>query len=69
MAMALTEEYDLKDRNCVRFGQLKGFSDQVTSDIAAKGFEVFKYLPFGPTEQVMPYLVRRGQESRQVLRE
>jgi len=69
MAMTLTEEYDLKDRNCVRFGQLKGFSDQVTSDIAAKGFEVFKYLPFGPTEQVMPYLVRRGQESRQVLRE
>ena len=41
----------------------------MTSSIAGKGFEVFKYLPFGPTEQVMPYLVRRGQESRQVLRE
>jgi len=50
LAMSLTEEYDLKDRNCVRFGQLKGFSDQVTSEIASKGFEVFKYLPFGPTE-------------------
>jgi len=64
LAMTLSEELDLKDKNCVRFGQLKGFSDQVTSDISQKGFQVFKYLPFGPTEQVMPYLVRRGQESR-----
>lgn len=64
LAMSLSDELDLTERNCVRFGQLKGFSDQVTSDIASKGFQVFKYLPFGPTEQVMPYLVRRGQESR-----
>lgn len=26
-------------------------------------------MPYGPTEIVMPYLLRRGQESRQVLRE
>ncbi len=32
MAMELTEEHSLKD--CVRFGQLKGFSDQVTGSIA-----------------------------------
>lgn len=31
--------------------------------------QVFKYVPFGPTEQVMPYLIRRGQESKQVVRE
>ena len=48
LAMQLTEEYSLKER--VRFGQLKGFSDQVTANIAARGFEVFKYVPFGPTE-------------------
>ena len=60
LAMEMTSERGLKDKGCVQFGQLKGFSDQVTADIAAKGFEVFKYLPFGPTEQVMPYLVRRG---------
>ena len=67
--MELSEELDLKDSDCIRFGQLIGFSDQVTGDIAQRGFQVFKYVPFGPTEQVMPYLVRRGQESRQVLRE
>lgn len=53
----------------VRFGQLKAFSDQVTGQLAQEDFKVYKYLPYGPTEKVMPYLVRRGQESKQVLRE
>lgn len=41
----------------------------MTGELSADGFKVYKYVPFGPTEEVMPYLVRRGQESRQVLRE
>ena len=53
----------------VRFGQLKAFSDQITQSLALENHQVFKYLPYGPTEKVMPYLVRRGQESKQVLRE
>jgi len=53
----------------VLFGQLQGFSDHVTNNLATRGMQVFKYVPFGPTEQVMPYLVRRGQESKQVVRE
>lgn len=53
----------------VRFGQLKAFSDQLTGQLAQENFKVYKYLPYGPTEKVMPYLVRRGQESKQVLRE
>jgi proline dehydrogenase len=44
--------------------QLKGFSDQITGTLANEGYKVFKYLPYGPTDTVMPYLVRRGQESR-----
>lgn len=69
IAMDMAEQYELKNTQRVRFGQLRGFSDQVTGELEEKGFTVYKYLPFGPTEQVMPYLVRRGQESRQVLRE
>ena len=53
----------------MRFGQLKGFSDQITNKLAQQDYKVYKYLPYGPTETVMPYLIRRGQESRQVLRE
>ena len=69
MAKKLVVERDLKSYDRVRFGQLRGFSDQLTGGLASDGFKVYKYVPFGPTEQVMPYLVRRGQESRQVLRE
>jgi len=48
----------------VRFGQLKGFADQITGQLSQEDFKTYKYLPFGPTEHVMPYLVRRGQESK-----
>lgn len=67
-AKKLIEERNIKDGR-VRFGQLKAFSDQITGNLANEGFHVYKYLPYGPTEKVMPYLVRRGQESKQVLRE
>jgi len=54
----------------VRFAQLKGFSDQLTVKLSQnQDLKVYKYLPYGPTETVMPYLIRRGQESKQVLRE
>ena len=49
-AISLIEEYGFKESERVRFGQLRGFSDQVTSSISEKDFKVFKYLPFGPTE-------------------
>lgn len=61
-------EHGIND-NRVRFAQLKGFSDQITNKLALSHHKVYKFLPYGPTEVVMPYLIRRGQESRQVLRE
>lgn len=39
---------EIKDR--VKFGQLQGFSDQITNQLASEGYAVYKYLPFGPTE-------------------
>lgn len=69
LATELTQKFGFKETERVRFGQLRGFSDAVTGRLAAQGFMVYKYVPFGPTEEVMPYLIRRGQESRQVLRE
>lgn len=68
LAKQCIQEYNLNDGR-VSMAQLKGFSDQITGTLANEGYQVYKYLPYGPTDTVMPYLVRRGQESRQVLRE
>ena len=51
---------DEKLKKHIQFGQLKGFSDNIAQDLIKHDFKVFKYLPYGPTEVVMPYFVRRG---------
>jgi proline dehydrogenase len=57
------------EKNSVIFGQLKGFSDKLTFSLAESNYKVIKYLPYGPTEYLIPYLIRRGNESKEVLRE
>jgi len=53
----------LKPDTGVYFGQLLGMADHVTMTLGRLGYKAYKYVPYGPVEKVMPYLIRRTQEN------
>lgn len=53
----------------VSFAQLLGMSDPLTFQAAGLGCRSYKYVPYGPVQEAVPYLVRRAQENTAIERE
>lgn len=69
-ALLLTEimkEKELpNDHPSIYFAQLLGMSDHISFNLANAGYNVAKYVPYGPVKEVMPYLLRRADENTSV---
>lgn len=52
--------------NRVWFAQLLGMSDPISFNLAACGYNVAKYVPYGPIREAVPYLIRRAEENTSV---
>lgn len=55
-----------RNHSGIYFAQLLGMSDNLSFNLSASGYNVAKYMPYGPVKAVMPYLLRRSQENTSV---
>ena len=55
-----------KSDKIIYFAQLLGMSDHISYNLAFNQFNVAKYVPYGPIEEVLPYLLRRADENTSV---
>ena len=63
----LLEKFHLnKDDQRIYFAQLLGMSDHISYNLSSEGFNVAKYVPYGPIKEVLPYLLRRADENTSV---
>lgn len=66
LTQAMAEHHLLPNHPHVSFGQLYGMSDNLSFNLANAGYNVSKYLPYGPVSDVMPYLMRRANENTSI---
>ncbi|NEM99346.1 proline dehydrogenase family protein [Pontibacter burrus] len=64
LLMELMDQHNIaRNDERVYFAQLFGMSDNLSYNLANAGYNVAKYVPYGPVREVMPYLLRRANEN------
>jgi proline dehydrogenase len=66
LAELLTKKQLSKNNQHVYFAQLLGMSDHISFNLSNEGYNVAKYVPYGPVKEVLPYLIRRAEENTSV---
>ncbi len=66
LAELMKEKNINSDHPNIYFSQLLGMSDHISFNLANAGYNVAKYVPYGPVNEVLPYLIRRAQENTSV---
>jgi len=66
MTELMAEHKIAKDDPRCWFSQLFGMSDHISFNLANEGYNVAKYVPFGPVRSVLPYLIRRTEENTSI---
>ncbi len=63
----LMEDQEIsKEDPSIYFSQLLGMSDHISYNLSQSGYNVAKYVPYGPVKDVLPYLIRRAQENTSI---
>jgi proline dehydrogenase len=66
----LTEQMEklglARNDNRIWFSQLYGMSDHISFNLANEGYNVTKYIPYGPVRNILPYLIRRAEENTSI---
>lgn len=55
-----------RNDNRIWFSQLYGMSDHISFNLAHEGYNVTKYIPYGPVRNILPYLIRRAEENTSI---
>jgi proline dehydrogenase len=66
LAQLMKENQILPNDKRIYFSQLLGMSDHISFNLSKAGYNVAKYVPYGPVNDTLPYLIRRAQENTSV---
>lgn len=63
LARLMEESAIARDHKNIFFSQLYGMGDNISYVLGANGYNVSKYVPYGPVHDAIPYLIRRAEEN------